>query len=110
MQRKDEKISYNTYLLHSINMDSHRALVVISIFQTVLLTLLLGYLGALHLEGAKTLNKIENLTQDIQVAQTFGFLQQAGIIQGVLSNMTDLAENISYRVAISLMKRLIEPV
>mgnify|MGYP003385144555 FL=1 len=91
-------------------MDSHRALVVISIFQTVLLTILLGYLGALHLEGAKTLSKIENSTQDIQVALTFGFLQQAGIIQGVLSNMTDLAENISYRVAISLMKRLIEPV
>ena len=91
-------------------MDSHRALVVISIFQTVLLTILLGYLGALHLEGVKTLSKIENSTQDIQVALTFGFLQQAGITQGVLSNMTDLAENISYRVAISLMKRLIEPV
>ena len=86
-------------------MDSHRALLVINILQAVLLTLLFGYLGALHLEGAKTLGNLANSTQDIQVALTFGLLRQASI----LTNMTKMAEDISKRVALSLMKKLIDP-
>ena len=86
-------------------MDSHRALLVINILQAVLLTLLFGYLGALHLEGAKTLGNLANSTQDIQVALTFGLLRQASI----LNNMTKMAEDISKRVALSLMKKLVDP-
>jgi hypothetical protein len=86
-------------------MDSHRALLVINILQAVLLTLLFGYLGALHLEGAKTLGNLANSTQDIQVALTFGLLRQASI----LTNMTKMAEDISKRVALSLMKKLVDP-
>jgi len=86
-------------------MDSHRALLVINILQAVLLTLLFGYLGALHLEGAKTLGNLANSTQDIQVALTFGLLRQASI----LTNMTKMAEDISKRVALSLMKNLVDP-
>ena len=59
-------------------MDSHRALLVINILQAVLLTLLFGYLGALHLEGAKTLGNLANSTQDIHVALTFDLLRQVG--------------------------------
>ena len=86
-------------------MDSHRALLVINILQAVLLTLLFGYLGALHLEGAKTLGNLANSTQDIQVALTFGLLRQ----DSILTNMTKMAEDISKRVALSLMKKLIDP-
>jgi hypothetical protein len=86
-------------------MDSHRALLVINILQAVLLTLLFGYLGALHLEGAKTLGNLANSTQDIQVALTFGLLRQ----DSILTNMTKMAEDISKRVALSLMKKLINP-
>ena len=84
-------------------MDSHRALLVINILQAVLLTLLFGYLGALHLEGAKTLGNLANSTQDIHVALTFDLLRQASI----LNNMTKMAEDISKRVTLSLMKKLI---
>lgn len=86
-------------------MDSHRALLVINILQAVLLTLLFGYLGALHLEGAKTLGNLANSTQDIQVALTFGLLRQ----DSILTNMTKMAEDISKRVALSLMKKLVDP-
>ena len=100
-------------------MDSHRALLVINILQAVLLTLLFGYLGALHLEGAKTLGNLgalhlegaktlgnlANSTQDIQVALTFGLLRQ----DSILTNMTKMAEDISKRVALSLMKKLVHP-
>jgi len=86
-------------------MDSHRALLVINILQAVLLTLLFGYLGALHLEGAKTLGNLANSTQDIQVALTFGLLRQ----DSILTNMTKMAEDISKRVALSLMKNLVDP-
>lgn len=104
-------------------MDSHRAALVINIIQLVLLTSLIGYFAALHLEGAKTLRTLVNSTQDIEVTLgtlvnktqdiemtlAIGFLRQVSLLQNVLSNMTHVAEKMSYNVAISLMKKLVEP-